>query len=167
MTLSEFNQLDEQKAFDALFSCCGSSDWARQLLAKRPFNNLDALKKESDLIWLFSKEPDWIEAFSHHPKIGDKASLETKFAKTKTWAAGEQSGVDGADSDVIAELAKANADYERKFRFIFIVCATGKSAEEMLKMLKTRLNNKREQELLIAMTEQNKITHIRLDKLFL
>lgn len=166
MTVSEFNQLSEEQAFDALFSCCGSSDWARQLVAKRPFTTLDALKKESDLIWLFSKEPDWMEAFSHHPKIGDRASLETKFAKTKTWASGEQSGVDASDTDVISALAIANADYERKFRFIFIVCATGKSAEEMLRMMKERLNNKRDQELLIAMQEQNKITHIRFDKLF-
>lgn len=166
MTVSEFNQLSEEQAFDTLFSCCGSSDWARQLVAKRPFSTLDALKKESDLIWLFSKEPDWMEAFSHHPKIGDRASLESKFAKTKSWASGEQSGVDSATTDVISALAIANADYERKFRFIFIVCATGKSAEELLRMMKERLNNKRDQELLIAMQEQNKITHIRFDKLF-
>lgn len=166
MTLSEFNQLPENEGFDALYKCCGSSDWAKQLLAKRPFSSIDSLKKESDLIWLFSQEPDWMEAFSHHPKIGDKASLEKKFASTRDWASGEQSGVNDASQQVIESLAIANADYERRFRFIFIVCATGKSASEMLRMIRERLKNHRQDELLIAMQEQNKITHIRLDKLF-
>lgn len=165
MTLSEFNQLPETEAFEVLFSCCGSSEWAKQLLAKRPFSTLENLKKESDLIWLFCKEPDWLEAFSHHPKIGDKKALEEKFKKDK-WAANEQSGMNSASEDIVVQLAQANMDYERKFRFIFIVCATGKSAEEMLKLIKDRLYNNRDKEILNAMQEQNKITHIRLDKLF-
>lgn len=165
MTLAEFNQLPENKAYELLFSCCGSSEWTRQTLARRPFSSVDHLKKESDLVWLFSREPDWLEAFSHHPRIGDKKALAEKF-KDDRWASKEQSGMDGAETDVLEALAQANLDYERKFRFIFIVCATGKSAQEMLRLLKDRLNNKREQELLVAMQEQNKITHLRLEKLF-
>jgi len=166
MTIQEFNQLPEQEAFNLVFKCCGSTEWAKQVVAKRPFDTLQNLKKYSDTVWLFSSPPDWLEAFHHHPKIGDIESLKKKFASTSEWASGEQAGVSQAATAVIEGLAKGNLDYERRFGFIFIVCATGKSAEEMLSMLLTRLKNRKEDELQIAMNEQNKITHIRLDKLF-
>lgn len=166
MTLQEFNQLPEKEAFDALFTCCGSTEWARQMVAKRPYDSVENLKKYSDTVWLFSTAPDWMEAFHHHPKIGDIESLKKKFASTAAWASGEQSGVNDASAEVIEGLAKGNLEYERKFGFIFIVCATGKSASEMLAMLSTRLRNRKEDELQIAMNEQNKITHLRLAKLF-
>ena len=92
-------------------------------------------------------------------------SLEKKFA-TKEWASAEQSGVGGASVDVLNELAAGNSEYEKKFGYIFIVCATGKSAQEMLELLKKRLPNSPEAELKIAAREQNKITHLRIDKLF-
>lgn len=166
MTLAEFHALPEKEAFDTLFLCCGCSSWAEKLTAARPFDSLDALKKTSDQIWAETTESDWLEAFSHHPKIGDVKSLEKKFASTAAWASGEQASVQQASSEVIQRLAKGNSDYEDRFGFIFIVCATGKSAPEMLELLEQRLPNERETELRIAAAEQNKITHIRLDKLF-
>ncbi len=149
-----------------LLKCCGSSAWAEKLLQLFPLPSLDDVKKESDKIWFSLNESDWKEAFSHHPKIGDVDSLTIKFASTATMAEGEQSGVKYADKNILEELKKGNNDYENKFGYIFIVCATGKSAEEMLSMLKKRLINNPAFESTVAAAEQNKITHLRLDKLF-
>ena len=106
-----------------------------------------------------------MEAFAHHPKIGDLDSLKKKFASTSLWAAGEQSGVENPENQTITKLATKNEAYENKFGYIFIVCATGKSAEEMLLLLKERLKNNFEEEIAIAMNEQMKITRIRLEKI--
>jgi len=108
---------------------------------------------------------DWKEAFSHHPKIGDIKSLRQKFASTAQWAEGEQSGVAQTSERVLRELAEGNNLYEAKFGYIFIVCATGKGAEEMLEMLNRRLSNYPEEEIRIAAEEQRKITRLRLEKL--
>lgn len=111
------------------------------------------------------QEPDWLEAFDGHPKIGDPASLKKKYHSTQALASEEQSGVREATDQHIADLAKANQSYLDRFGFIFIICATGKTAEEMLGTILDRLNNTRDQELRIAAKEQLKITHIRLENL--
>ena len=108
---------------------------------------------------------DWKEAFAHHPKIGDFESLKKKFASTRGWAEQEQSGSQNASMAVLQALALANQTYENRFGYIFIVCATGKSAEEMLKILESRLNHDPKIEIKIAAQEQDKITKIRLEKL--
>ncbi len=167
MTLNEFNILSESEARTELFKCCGSTRWSEIVASKRPFNSISELKIISDSIWNSCVETDWLEAFTHHPKIGDKKLLEQKFAATAKWAANEQSGVNETDKNVIEELAKGNEEYENTFGFIFIVCATGKTASEMLELLKARIKNTQEVELKIAAIEQNKITHLRIDKLFL
>ncbi len=167
MTLATFNALSNAEMFDAIFACCGCSSWAIMLIGNRPFDSVDELKTLSDDIWNNeTQESDWLEAFTHHPKIGDVASLTKKFASTAAWASGEQSGVNTASNLTIEALAKGNTDYEQKFGFIFIVCATGKSAEEILQLLENRLPNDKNTELQIAKNEQNKITHLRIDKLF-
>ena len=166
MTIEELNKLNKEKAFETLFKCCGCTTWAQELTDVRPFKNEVELLKVSDLIWKECGMVEGLEAFSHHPKIGDLKSLEKKFASTKEWASGEQAGVDEATHLTLAELAKGNRVYETKFGFIFIVCATGKTADEMLALLKARLVNDPGKEFEIAMNEQNKITHIRLKKLF-
>lgn len=165
MTIEELNSLSADKAREEFFKCCGSTKWAQQLTKKRPFKNKTELITSSDTIWKNCNAQDGFEAFTHHPKIGDLKSLEKKFATTKEWAGGEQSGVNTATHDILTALAKGNELYEKKFGYIFIVCATGKSADEMLAMLNTRLKNDEKTELAIAMNEQNKITHIRLEKL--
>ncbi len=165
MTLSEFNIQVRETAGQDLFKCCGSTEWVNKLMIYFPFSSIENLKILSDRSWYSCKEKDWLEAFSHHPKIGDQTGADKKHVTTAEWAKQEQSAVKEAGQSVLANLAKANKAYENKFGFIFIVCATGKTATEMLKLLNERLNNEREKELHIAINEQNKITHLRIDKL--
>jgi len=166
MTLRQFNQYNSNMATAELLKCCGSSKWAEMLVSQIPFNTLDDLKRASDKAWFSCNAADWLEAFSHHPRIGAVKSLEKKFASKTDWPSGEQAGVNDASGAILEELAVGNVRYEKKFGFIFIVCASGKSAGEMLELLKYRLGNGPEEEIKIAMEEQNKITHLRLDKLF-
>ncbi|MES2591198.1 MAG: 2-oxo-4-hydroxy-4-carboxy-5-ureidoimidazoline decarboxylase [Bacteroidota bacterium] len=165
MTIGELNNLSTQEAFKALFKCCGSTLWAQNLTDFKPYKDKEELLKLSDMVWMSCENDEVLEAFAHHPKIGDLENLEKKFASTKEWASEEQAGVNVAGSKTLEELAKANEEYEQKFGYTFIVCATGKTADEMLSLLLRRLMNDPETEYRIAKAEQNKITHIRLDKL--
>lgn len=166
MKLNTLNILPEEEAFQQLLNCCGANNWARQLLKYRPFKNEKQLYQLAEACWYQHCSPeDWLQAFKHHPKIGDIKSLEKKFANTKHWAGKEQSGVQNARLETLEALAKGNEEYEQKFGYIFIVCATGKSADEMLQILQKRLANTADLELKIAMGEQHKITNIRIAKL--
>jgi OHCU decarboxylase len=166
MTLKEFNLLDKESAKAELLKCCGSEKWASLMIQHLPFQSDEELHNKAASIWYDEcNEEDWLEAFQHHPKIGDVKSLQSKFASTKEWAGAEQASVQEANDEIIEELAIGNKAYEEKFGFIFIVCATGKSAEEMLLMLKQRLANDYDEEIRVAMQEQSKITQIRLKKL--
>ncbi len=149
-----------------LSNCCGASKWVSAMAKKYPYKSFEEMKKVSDKVWKTCKEEDYLEAFTHHPKIGDLKSLKNKFKSTKKWAGNEQSGVNEALPNTLKALAKANKDYEEKFGFIFIVCATGKSAQEMLDILNSRIGNTYKKEIKIAAAEQAKITDIRLKKLF-
>ena len=121
---------------------------------------------KSKNIWFEKCGPeDWLEAFKAHPKIGDIDSLAKKYANTKNWSGKEQAGIETASMETLKALAEGNEKYEEKFGYIFIVCATGKTAKEMLTILNSRINNDPEKEILIAMHEQHKITEIRLHKL--
>jgi 5-hydroxyisourate hydrolase / 2-oxo-4-hydroxy-4-carboxy-5-ureidoimidazoline decarboxylase len=160
MTLSGFNNLDATTASKHLMDCCGSTQWVSAMMSHFPFNSEKELVDAATKNWYnVCSETDWRESFTHHPKIGDVKSLTEKFAGK------EQAGVAVATSQTIEVLSQANADYENKFGFIFIVCATGKSANEMLQLLLDRLKNTSEEELHIAMGEQQKITIIRFKKL--
>lgn len=166
MTIQQFNNSAIQQLKEQLFKCCGCTVWVDLLAKKFPYNSVTKLKAESDKIWSSLSKADWLEAFTHHPKIGDVKSLEKKFASTAQWAIGEQASVGAATQIVLQKLKKMNDAYEKKFGYIFIVCATGKSADEMLAILKSRITNSAEEEIKIAAAEQNKITHLRIDKLF-
>jgi 5-hydroxyisourate hydrolase/2-oxo-4-hydroxy-4-carboxy-5-ureidoimidazoline decarboxylase len=160
MTLSAFNNLDKETAAKHLFDCCGSTKWTAAMIQHFPFASEKELVDQSAKIWYDQcSETDWRESFTHHPKIGDVKSLTEKFA------AKEQAGVAVATLETINALAQANTDYESKTGFIFIVCATGKSATEMLQLLLDRLKNTSDEELHIAMGEQQKISIIRFRKL--
>jgi 5-hydroxyisourate hydrolase/2-oxo-4-hydroxy-4-carboxy-5-ureidoimidazoline decarboxylase len=162
MTLSEFNNLDKETASQHLFSCCGSTHWTSKMMKNFPFDSEKVLIDLSTKIWYKEcTEVDWRESFTHHPKIGDVKSLTEKFAGK------EQSEVAVATNETIEALSKANADYDTKFGFIFIVCATGKSATEMLQILLDRIKNSMVEELNIAMGEQQKISIIRFKKLLI
>jgi len=166
MTIDEFYSLPEEVRRHELFKCCGCSSWVTQMLNKPRAMDLDEVMDQAKLAWRTSSKADWLEAFSHHPKIGDIESLKEKFASTAQWALGEQESVKAAPQNVIAALAEENRRYEDKFGFIFIVCATGKSSEEMLVALQHRLKNSSTEELQIAAQEQLKITKLRIQKLF-
>ena len=165
MTIQALNNLNIEQLRNELEKCCGAERWIRKMLSVFPVLDEEELLNTADEKWADCSEEDWLEAFTHHPKIGDVDSLKKKFASTATWASGEQSGVQTASDKIILELAKGNTDYEQKFGCIFIVCATGKSASEMLELLKARMHHKREHELHVAAAEQAKITQLRLKKL--
>jgi 2-oxo-4-hydroxy-4-carboxy-5-ureidoimidazoline decarboxylase len=165
MTLYDLNMLPKAQLRQELLKCCGSSAWVEKVMNFFPIEDLVELLDDAEEEWYKCSQEDWKEAFSHHPKIGDIDSLKRKFASTANWAMGEQSGTSTASEETIKALAKGNEEYEDKFGYIFIVCATGKSADEMLTVLKSRLFNDPEKEIKIAADEQNKITRLRLEKL--
>jgi 2-oxo-4-hydroxy-4-carboxy-5-ureidoimidazoline decarboxylase len=165
MTLYDLNMLPKAQLRLELLKCCGSSAWVEKVMNFFPIEDLVELLDDAEEEWYKCSQEDWKEAFSHHPKIGDIDSLKKKFASTANWAMGEQSGTSTASEETIEALAKGNEEYEDKFGYIFIVCATGKSADEMLTVLKSRLLNDPEKEIEIAADEQNKITRLRLEKL--
>jgi OHCU decarboxylase len=164
MTLLEFNALPESKAEATLLDCCGSVRWARQIKAARPFDSADALYATADAAWREMGRDDILEAFSKHPQIGQKAASGSE--SHRRWSAGEQSGAQTAAEDLKARLAQGNRAYFEKFGYIFIVCATGKSAAEMLAILERRLQNDAAGELPIAAEQQRLIMRLRLEKLF-
>jgi 2-oxo-4-hydroxy-4-carboxy-5-ureidoimidazoline decarboxylase len=163
MTLLEFNALPSAQAESALLDCCGSAHWAASVASRRPYATVEALHKAADSIWWKLERGDWLEAFSHHPQIGDKTASGSESARQ--WAAGEQAGARAATDDVKARLARANRAYFEKFGYIYIVCATGKTAEGMLAILNQRLQNDLPSELSIAAEQQRLIMRIRLEKL--
>ena len=155
---------DEARA--ALSRCCGARGWVEALLALRPFDSERALLNAAAQAWSKLGRDDYLEAFSHHPQIGaDRAELARRFARTAQLSAAEQAGVAQADAATLDALAEANRTYLERFGYIFIVCATGKTAEQMLSLLRERLPNDPDTELRIAAAEQAKITALRLQKL--
>jgi 2-oxo-4-hydroxy-4-carboxy-5-ureidoimidazoline decarboxylase len=122
------NALESAAAAAAFERCCGAHRWVEAMASARPFASPETLFETADRLWRQLGPDDWLEAFGHHPKIGDRDSLRQKLASTAQWAATEQSGTASADEDVLTLLAEGNADYEARHGFIFIVCATGKSA---------------------------------------
>ncbi|MEK6565835.1 MAG: 2-oxo-4-hydroxy-4-carboxy-5-ureidoimidazoline decarboxylase [Bacteroidota bacterium] len=165
MTLHDINNLSFEAAYIEFHRCCGAKKWVSQMADGRPFRSRDTLMTAADTIWQNLEPSEWKDAFGHHPKIGDIESLKQKFGSTATWAEGEQSGVRTASDEILMKLAEGNKEYEEKFGYIFIVCATGKSAHEMHLLLEQRLQNDPEHELTITAEEQRKITRIRLEKL--
>jgi 2-oxo-4-hydroxy-4-carboxy-5-ureidoimidazoline decarboxylase len=165
MNIEKINCLDKDQATHLFMQCCTSSRWIEKMVDGRPYNNLSTLREHADQAWDQMAEQDYLQAFEGHPKIGNVSSLKAKYANTKQLASGEQSGASQATEALILQLAESNQAYEDKYGFIFIVCATGKSAEEMLDLLYTRLKNDRHRELEIASEEQRKILHLRLEKL--
>lgn len=165
MTLEQLNGLPRAEAAAALERCCGASAWVSRMCAARPFASAAALEEAAERVWWELGPADWREAFTHHPRIGDMSALREKFAATAGWASNEQSGAAAASERTLAALAEGNRAYEERFGYIFIVCATGKSADEMLALLSARLGNDTQAELRNAAAEQAKITRLRLAKL--
>lgn len=165
MTLHEFNTLPHEQLIAELTKCCGAAAWVQRMLPFIPADDMVELLEDAEEQWYLCTADDWKEAFSHHPKIGDVKSLAEKFTSTAQWASGEQSGVNKASLTTLEALAEGNRLYEEKFGYIFIVCASGKSADEMLATLQERLKNDPEEEINAAAEEQNKITKLRIEKM--
>jgi OHCU decarboxylase len=161
--LAQWNQADEATALAAMLACCSARRWAEAMVALRPSNSVGEVRRAADQVWSTMEEPDWIEAFAAHPRIGEREarSMQTTAAD---WSQQEQSSTALAPPQVLTELAQGNALYEQIFGFSYIVCATGKSAEEMLAILRRRLSNDRQQELREAAEQQREIMQIRLGK---
>jgi OHCU decarboxylase len=155
--LDRFNALPREEAERLLLGFCASPVWAARVARLRPFETPDAAIRSGEEVWSRLAPAEWLEAFAAHPRIGERATGA---------AAGEQAGTRGAPADVLAELAEANREYEDRFGHVFLVCATGRSAEEMLAICRSRLHNDAPTELRIAAEEQRKITRIRMEKFF-
>jgi 2-oxo-4-hydroxy-4-carboxy-5-ureidoimidazoline decarboxylase len=194
MRLEDLNALSGEDAAVQFLRCCGSTDWARLMSGRRPFSTSAQMADVADQVWWSLDREDWLEAFAAHPRIGDSSTgrpvLDTREGygpsvsrvgvgphaeasgggapaslEKEDWASNEQSGMNAAGQDVRERLARANREYEARFGYVFIVCATGKSADEMLAMPEGRLSNAPSDELRIAAAEQGKITQLRLSKL--
>src|SRR5215213_7090407 len=163
--LAWLNTLTADEAVKELLQCCGSKRWAAEITNRRPYPSLEILIAAAHDIWWSLDQSDWLEAFRSHPKIGDKKAADRVSAQSQQWSGQEQSGVASASQETAISLAALNRDYEQKFGFIFIICATGKTSEEMLVALRERLQHDTQAELPIAAAEQSKITELRLKKL--
>lgn len=163
--LAWLNELQRDDARKELLTCCGATRWAGAVEQGRPYASLEQLILKSTDIWWALDAADWIEAFRSHPKIGEKKAAGVVSAQSQQWSAQEQQGVQHAAQKTVAQLGDLNVEYEKKFGYIFIVCATGRSSDEILALLEQRLRNERAAELTIAAAEQAKITELRLRKL--
>jgi len=157
LSLDELNALPEGEASALLHECGGSTRWVERMMAARPFMSVDALLKAADRAWEGTRRTDWLEAFAAHPRIGQRAG--------SAWSRQEQSTASHAARHVSNRIAELNREYEERFGHIYIVCATGRTGEEILGDLLARMGNDAEHELHVAAREQQMITRLRLGKL--
>lgn len=162
--LERWNQLSELEAVEMVLPCCGSTAWAHEMSARRPLPDEMSLLAASDEIWNSLGEQDWVEAFSKHPRIGERTAPAIASAQSASWSEQEQQNVASGGDAVQQALAEANREYERRFGRVFIVCATGKRTSEILDILRRRLHHDNATELREAAEEQRKITNLRLKK---
>ena len=165
ITIEAFDAMPDAEAAFKLASCCGSSAWVSRMLERRPFRSREHLFNEADEVAETLVESDWLEAFSHHPRIGQRRSNAVVSSTAESWSIDEQSLASHADTSVRAAIADANARYEEQFHFIFIISASGRTAPAILAALRARLDNTRDVEIRVAAAEQRKITRLRLEKL--
>jgi 2-oxo-4-hydroxy-4-carboxy-5-ureidoimidazoline decarboxylase len=163
-TLGRWNFLPATAAASEILPCCGSRAWAEAIAARRPLSDDESLLAASDEIWRSLAESDWLEAFRSHPRIGESRAPKVATPQSAAWSEQEQRKVADAADSVKLALAEGNREYECRFGRIFIVCATGKSSEDILTILRRRLENDEHFELHEAAEQQRQITQIRLRK---
>ena len=163
--VERLNALAGDEAFARLLACCGSTRWAQSMVVRRPFTDERQLVEAAERIWWGLSGDDWLEAFRSHPRIGEKTPARATGEGARRWSEEEQADAASAASATLDALASANRAYEERFGHIFIVCATGKSSEEMLETLRRRLSNDPGTELCVAAEQQRRITLLRLRKL--
>ena len=163
--LERFNRMPEPVAIDELLACCASRAWANSVAAARPFADADVLLQTAERVWWSLPPTEWLLAFAAHPRIGESAASRPQHGVGDRWSQQEQAGTAAASERTKAQLADANRQYEAKFGYTYIVCATGKSADEMFGLALSRLEHDPETELRVAAAEQAKITALRLQRL--
>ena len=165
MSLQKINNANSKQAYRIFESCCCAPKWIESMTNSRPFAQPRDVLIASDKTFMQLTKADYLTAFEGHPQIGNLQTLKDKYENTSDSASHEQSGMSDAKQSILEEMHALNIEYLEKFGFIFIVCASGKSAQQMLDLIKSRINNDHDSELSIAGNEQAKITHIRLEKL--
>ncbi len=165
LTLATLNAMPRDEAADALLACCGSRAWVEAMLVRRPFGTRSALLRTADDVSGMMHETDWLEAFAHHPRIGERAAAAPVPDAARGWSADEQTAVGDATDAMQRRLVALNTQYESQFGFVFIIRAAGRGAGEILDALERRLAHDRVTELGIAAAEQCEITRLRLEKL--
>ena len=163
-TLAAWNAAGATEASNAMLACCEAKRWADAMVALRPIASVFALSEAADRTWATMQEADWLEAFACHPRIGERKVSMHAGEQSSAWSRAEQAQTNFASDSVLAEIAEGNQRYEELFGFTYIVCATGKSAGEMLAILKRRLGSTRDAELREAAEQQRQIMQIRLGK---
>lgn len=166
MDIETFNGLGRVEAADLMQGCCTASRWIERMVEGRPYSGADEMLARAEQHWSGMVEADWLEAFEGHPRIGNPESLQKKYRATLATASMEQSSVRGTDEEILVGLAEGNQAYFKRFGFIFIIFASGRSARDMLEQLRARLGNSRRTELVNAAAEQWKITRRRLEEAF-
>jgi OHCU decarboxylase len=164
--VAKLNRLPREGAYAELLKCCGSTRWAREVAALKPFWDVTQVVIIGHRVWSELQTEDWLEAFRAHPKIGETRAKAAVTEEERRWSEGEQQRASGATGETRAALAEANREYEERFGFIFIICASGRTAEEILAALRGRMTNDRDTELRVAAAEQWDITELRLRKFF-
>jgi OHCU decarboxylase len=162
--LAAWNAADATEARNEMLACCGAKRWAEAMVALRPIANVVTLSETADRVWSTMQEADWLEAFACHPRICERKAVPHAGMQSAAWSRAEQLQTSSASENVLAEIASGNQEYEERFGFTYIVCATGKRAEEMLAILNLRLGSPREAELREAAEQQRQILQIRLGK---
>ena len=163
--IARLNYLSRKQAASALYDCCGSKKWVEQVLARRPFANESALLDSAEEAFEELGRKDWLTILRSHPAIGGAKSKAKQTTTARDWSAGEQALAQKGSTDTLAVLGAANEAYEATFGHVFLICATGKSSEQILQSLQERLGHDAETEMRIADEEQRKITRLRLEKL--
>jgi 2-oxo-4-hydroxy-4-carboxy-5-ureidoimidazoline decarboxylase len=166
VTLVALNALTEEEAVAAFLTCCGSTRWAREMARRRPYRSQADVHIAVHEVWWELDPEDWDEAFRAHPRIGERKAAPAQSAQAAAWSMQEQAGAAAADDEIAAALAEGNRAYEERFGRIYIVCASGKTGKQLLRILRARLQNDPDTELRVAAAEQVKITELRLEKLF-
>ena len=162
--LRDLNNLPPHAAAPLFAACCGAPGWVQGMLARRPFASRDALLAASDEVCERLSNDQWLAAFAHHPRIGEQSAAADVSETAKRWSEGEQATA-AHDAGAQAELREAQRLYEMRFGYIFIICASGRSAGDILSELQRRLRNDPDAELRAAADEQRKITRLRLEPL--
>lgn len=162
ITLDHLNRLPADQAAESFRACCGSARWIAAMVSGRPYSDLDTLLGAAESAWRNAGPEDWEEAFAHHPRIGEPPD---RAGGSAAWSATEQRGALESDEPTRRVLAETNAAYQRRFGRRYIVCATGRTAEEILADLRARVDNDPVVELRVAAAEQGRITAMRLRKL--